>query len=864
MEPLRQVDLSEAASTDETRLSDVPPVPPSPAGETRKTSTSPEAATVASGDGRTMDGRDLELSDTPAAFFPGYSVVREIHRGGQGVVYLAVQESTRQKVAIKVMREGPFASASDLARFEREVHILAQLHHPNIVSIIDSQAARGHCFFVMDYISGQPLDEYIRTHAPALRPTLELFATICDAVNAAHVRGIIHRDLKPSNIRVDTEGVPHILDFGLAKTLTAESDASAMTVTGQFMGSLPWASPEQAEALPSKIDVRTDVYSLGVILYQMLTGKFPYDVVGSMRDVLDRIIRVEPAPPSRVGSIVTRGSRRPRSLIRPWSGRSSSAAIDNEVETIVLKCLQKERDRRYQSAGELARDVRRYLAGEPIDAKRDSAWYLLAKTLRRHRAAAGAGFAAVLMLAAFSVAMTFAYGRVEEQRRKAESVAGFLDQMLVLIDPELARESTDTPLYQALRDTVARAERNADALVADPDVQARVQQAIGRSYLNLGLYEAAATNLRRAWETRRRLQGPRALETAEAEHNLAWALKELACFDEAETLYREALAVRREMLGAQHAAVAETLNGLGQLYFERKDYGQAERFLREALTLRQQLGDAVATAASLANVGSLLRDTGRLPEAEALLCEALALRQRTLGAHHFHTLVSMNKLGLLARERGALDEAQRLFAAVLEQRLALFGNMHPQVAVSANNLALTLFDAGQYQPAAQYFSDAVNIWRQQLGAQHPRVARGLCNLAGAEIELGAVQNAHANIEAALKILPPDSAERATALGLLGRLRLRQDDPAAAEPALREALAAVARTAGDGRASAILESELGECLVRLRHTDEGLVALDRGHARLKELLGDEHRETRRAAERLAAAGEARGASRGAEE
>lgn len=310
---------------------------------------------------------------------PGYKIVRKLSEGGQGVVYQAIQESTRRKVAIKMMREGAFASRSAMARFDREVQILARLHHPNIVSILDSGTAVGCNYLVMDYIAGQPLDEYLQSAgAPeAIKETMRLFEKICSAVNAAHLAGIIHRDLKPSNIRIDSAGEPHILDFGIAKVPLSDSDVSMMTMTGQFIGSLPWASPEQAVGMPDKIDMRTDVYSLGVVAYQMLTGEFPYDVTGNMRDVLDRIMRTEP----RGASTLRR-------------------EINDEVNTIVLKCLSKNRERRYQSAGELARDVRHYLSGQPIEAKRDSFGYLMRKQLMRHKVpvAVSVGFVAVILV----------------------------------------------------------------------------------------------------------------------------------------------------------------------------------------------------------------------------------------------------------------------------------------------------------------------------------------------------------------------------------------------------------------------------------------------------------------------------------
>jgi tetratricopeptide (TPR) repeat protein/predicted Ser/Thr protein kinase len=330
----------------------------------------------------------------PPDSIPGYDILREIHRGGQGVVYQAIQRATKRKVAVKVMHEGPFAGSRGRARFEREVEILAQLEHPNIVSVIDSGSSAGSSYYVMDYISGQPLDAWLASagkEGRSIDETLRMFTKICDAVNAAHLKGITHRDLKPSNIRIDANGEPHVLDFGLAKVLigevTAESKGGGadhmqmVSVTGQFIGSLPWASPEQAEGVPGKIDIRSDVYSLGVVLYQMLTGgKFPYTVVGNMRDVMDNILKAEPAKPSTI--------RR---------------QINDEVETIVLKALSKERERRYQSAGELARDVRHYLQGEPIEAMRDSGWYLLRKTMRRYKFHVGVAAGFLVLLTAFGI-----------------------------------------------------------------------------------------------------------------------------------------------------------------------------------------------------------------------------------------------------------------------------------------------------------------------------------------------------------------------------------------------------------------------------------------------------------------------------
>ncbi len=313
-------------------------------------------------------GGDETVASSSARVIPliaiaGYQVLREISRGGQAVVCEAIQQSTGRKVAIKIMREGPLASPRERARFDREVQVLAALNHPNIVRVVDRGAtADGSFFLVMDYVGGPPLDEwllqYYRAHPDGPPPSdpselLRVFLKICDAVSAAHLRGIVHRDLKPPNIRMDENGEPIILDFGLARTaftaMTDEQTPQMVSITGQFMGSLPWASPEQAEGIPEKIDIRSDVYSLGVILYQMLTGRFPYQVAGTMRDILNNIITATPPPPSQ--TMAAKEAREVRRRLK--LGRKPRAVLNPVIDAIVLKSLAKRREDRYQSAGEL-------------------------------------------------------------------------------------------------------------------------------------------------------------------------------------------------------------------------------------------------------------------------------------------------------------------------------------------------------------------------------------------------------------------------------------------------------------------------------------------------------------------------------
>lgn len=365
-------------------------------------------------------GGSLPIAESSEPTFeidiPGYDMVRRIHQGGQGVVYQAIQRSTRRDVAIKVMKQGRFATLADRARFEREIDTLGGLNHPNIVAVHDAGVASGFQYFVMNYVDGQPLDEAFAepaspTGVDRTRAVLTTFVKVCDAVHAAHLRGIIHRDLKPSNIRVDQRGEPHVLDFGLAKSVEQQPD-SAMTQTGQFVGSLPWASPEQIEGIPSRIDLRTDVYSLGAILYQLLTGQPPFDVGSSLRTAFELILLRDPPRPSVAAA------------------SAGAPPIDDELDTMVMKCLSKDRERRYQIAGEIANDLRRYIAGEPIEAKRDSAIYMLRKTLRRYRMRVAVAGSFVVLIGVFAVVMAFLYQRSNRLEQEAVQSASRMAELL--------------------------------------------------------------------------------------------------------------------------------------------------------------------------------------------------------------------------------------------------------------------------------------------------------------------------------------------------------------------------------------------------------------------------------------------------
>lgn len=385
----------------------------------------------------------------------GYDLREEIHRGGQGIVFRAVQLGTKRVVALKVLLEGPFASETARRRFEREVELAASLRHPCIVTILDSGISRGRTYFAMEYIEGQRLDQYLKSRQPSLRETLQVFEKICDAVNFAHLRGVIHRDLKPSNILIDAEGLPHVLDFGLAKLERTsdphETTVAVLSTTGQVVGTLAYMSPEQA-AGTDLVDVRSDVYSLGVVFYEALLERSPYNVTGPLGDILHRIAHDDPA--------------------RPRSVRSTSRfgrMIDDELETILLKTLEKDPARRYQTAGDLGRDVHHYLCGEPIEAKRASGLYMLKKTIRRYRVQAAAIGLILAMLVGFLIVFAFLYRSESQLRTRADEL-----QALANKKATAAAEAADAAERAQAREAESRreAQRNERlALVAAEDLR---------------------------------------------------------------------------------------------------------------------------------------------------------------------------------------------------------------------------------------------------------------------------------------------------------------------------------------------------------------------------------------------------------
>ncbi len=636
-----------------------------------------------------------------------YRVIDVLGVGGMSVVYRARQDNPDRDVAIKVLRT-ELRSPAATARFVHEAQILARLQHPGIAHVLEAGVHQfGHAeqpFFAMELINGRPITRDADENNLTKRQRLELLARICDAVDHAHQRGVIHRDLKPANILVDERGQPKILDFGIARLSDADLRAATMhTSTGQLLGTLAYMSPEQIEADPHNIDRRTDIYALGVIGYELLTGARPLDIDALSIPEAARVIRDD--EPTRLGTL--------------------DRSLRGDVETIIATAMAKEPDRRYPSASELAKDIGRYLRDDPIDARPPSVVYQWRKLARRNKALVGAVATVIVVLAAATaVSATMAYQRThalaaetEARERaqieasKAQNVTVFLERTLLAASP-MGRMGITGPEV-TLADYLESAVTDLESLDADPEVEAHIRLTIGTAYKELGRYKEAEPLLREALAIRQRVLVPHHPMIAEAKRQLGVTLARDGRIDEGIELLESSLTMMRTEFGDQHPDVAKAQADLGWCLLQRGRLDQAGALFASAhTTLRadpETNPDLLATL--LANKGALAKQLGDAAAAKAHYSEALQI----LGPDHTQSALIMGNLGTLHYALGEYEDAareQRDAINILERRLA---PNHPLLGATLNNLALSLSSLGRHDEAIDIQRRVLDISREHHG-----------------------------------------------------------------------------------------------------------------------------------------------------
>lgn len=660
-----------------------------------------------------------------------YHLLQRLGEGGMGEVWLAQQSHPlKRHVALKIVKAG-MDSAAVAARFEAERQTLALMDHPAIAKVFDAgTTSAGRQYFVMDFVRGEAITTYCDRHRLSIRERLEIFAPLCDGVQHAHQKGIIHRDLKPSNVLVtlvDDRPVPRIIDFGIAKAVAPQPlSGPMMTEYGALMGTPEYMSPEQAELAPLDIDTRTDVYSLGVLLYELLTGTPPFDWAALRQKGLDEVRRAirerEPARPSAAvarlkdaGEIASRRRMTPARL---------ASQLRGDLDWITLKAIEKDRVRRYATANALALDIRRHLASEPVSAGPPGALYHARKFVRRHTLPVAAAASIVVLVAASAVVMAVQARRIGVERDRASHEAAMARQVSSFLADLFKQADPDQSLGRTLtaRDLLDHGARRLDReLGTQPEMLARLQSTIGGVYTSLGLYAEARPLLERALEAQRRLLGPEsddALATANGLANVLWYQSR---FKEAEPLYREVVDARTRRLGPDHPDTLRASFDLASLYAMEQRWDEFDRLGNDTLERqRRVLGpDHADTIASLNNLQSAYHRRGRFAEALSLAEEVLVRRQRVLGERHPDTLRAVHNLAAALDRLDRTSEAEALFARVIQLKRDVVGPEHPDTCISMRRAGEMFTRLRRFAEAEPLLLAAHRGYAARLGPDHP-------------------------------------------------------------------------------------------------------------------------------------------------
>jgi eukaryotic-like serine/threonine-protein kinase len=644
-----------------------------------------------------------------------YQLLERIGSGGMGEVWLAEQtRPVHRRVALKLIKAG-MDTGEVVARFQSERQALALMDHPYIAKVFDAGSTpQGRPYFAMEYISGVPITTYGEQHKLNIRQRLELFIRVCEGVQHAHQKAILHRDLKPSNIlvsEVDGKPVPRIIDFGIAKAMSQQSEI-LFTQTGAILGTPAYMSPEQAGSCGADVDTRTDVYSLGVVLYELLTGVRPLDLHGVPCDeILRRLRDDEPVRPS-----------------------NKLRALRGDLDAVALRALEKDRARRYASPADLAADIQRYLNNEAVLAVAPSAAYRARKFARRYRGPliTAAAFVLVLMVAAaVSIRQSI---RANREAAIARAVSDFLQKDLLSqasVQSQWglgARTDPDLKVRTALDRAAARL---AGKFQQQPEVQAAIRDTIGQTYEDLGLHDQARKQFARSLELHRKILGPESPETLRISGHLAGNTAAEGRYAQAEVLFVQLLDAQRRALGSEHPDTLQSMYALAKLHREQGEYPQSEALFAQLLESGRRVfgSEDVHTLDIMDGLAEVYYREGKYPQAEALGRQVLEIRRRVLGPEHPDTTISMSDLANVYAARGRYAMAEALDTEILEIRHRVMGPEHPFTLAAMNNLAERYVEEGKYAQAEALHSQALEIRRRVLGPQHPETLMSMENVA---------------------------------------------------------------------------------------------------------------------------------------